>query len=156
MDRNILFLCTGNAARSQMAEAVLRQHAGEQLEAFSAGIEPKASVFPPVVEVMREIGIDLSSQKPKGIEQYLGRVHFEAVIIVCANAEKKCPTIFGSVRRLFWPFEDPAAATGSPEDILAVCRRVRNQIDRRICEWLNEQGIPAQPLVPADADEPPR
>jgi arsenate reductase len=151
MDRNILFLCTGNSARSQMAEALLRKHGGDHFQVFSAGTEPKAEVFPPVAEVMRAIGIDISGQKPKGIEPMLGNIHFERVIVVCGDAEEKCPRIFGPAQRLFWPFDDPAAATGSREDVLAVCRAVRDQIDRRICEWLNEQGISAQPLASGDS-----
>ena len=144
MDRNILFLCTGNSARSQMGEALLNKHGGHVFQAYSAGIDPKHEIFPPVVQVMQEIGIDLSEQKPKGIKTFLGQIHFEKVIIVCDNAEKQCPTIFGPAQRLFWPFEDPAAATGSEEDILAVCRSVRGQIESRICTWLQEQEITIQ------------
>jgi arsenate reductase len=145
MDRNILFLCTGNSARSQMAEALLKKHAGNHFQVYSAGLEPKAQVFPPVALAMREIGIDISGQKPKGVEQFLGRVHFEKVIVVCGHAEEKCPIIFGMAPRLFWPFDDPAAATGSEDDILAVCRRVRDQLNRRILEWLGEEGLSIQP-----------
>ena len=117
------------------------------LRVFSAGTEPARGVFPAVVEVMKEVGIDISVQEPKGVDVFLGKVFFEKVIVVCAAAEEKCPTIFGSAPRLFWPFDDPAAAAGSKEDIMAVCRRVRDEIDNRICEWLREQGIPAQPLT---------
>jgi arsenate reductase len=147
MKPNILFLCTGNSARSQMAEALLRKHAGDYFEAFSAGTEPRQEVFSPVVEVMQEVGIDISNHKPKAIEGFLGRVHFASVIVVCSDAEKNCPLAFGTARRFFWPFDDPAAATGSAEDVLRVCRGVRDQIDRRICEWLKGQGIDAQPLA---------
>ena len=93
---------------------------------------------------MQEIGIDISSQKPRSIRQFLGWTHFEKVIIVCDNAEKNCPSIFGTSQRLFWPFDDPAAATGSPEEVLAECRRIRDEIDTRICAWLEEQGLPVQ------------
>lgn len=116
-------------------------------------MEPKSEVFPPVIEVMREVGIDISNQKPKGVELYLNKIHFEMVIVVCAVAEEKCPSIFGSSERLFWPFEDPSAAIGSQEEILAVCRKIRDQIDTKICEWLGEQGIPAQPLLAAGRDK---
>ncbi|MBN2420009.1 MAG: arsenate reductase ArsC [Deltaproteobacteria bacterium] len=146
MDRNILFLCTGNSARSQMGEALLREHGGGYFRAFSAGTEPKAEIFLPVVEVMSEIGIDISTQKPKSVKKYLGKVHFEKVIIVCGDAEKKCPVIFGPEQRIFWPFDDPVKAAGSREDVLSVCRMVRNQIDKRICEWLREQDIFVKPF----------
>jgi len=141
MDRNILFLCTGNSARSQMAEGLLRKRAGSHFRAFSAGTRPAAEVFPPVVKVMAEIGLDISGQKPKGAERFLGAVYFEAVVVVCADAEKECPSIFGPAKRLFWPFEDPAAVSGSEEGVLAVCRRVRDQIDMKIRDWLEGQGI---------------
>ncbi len=145
MARNILFLCTGNSARSQMGEALLKKHGGDHFQVFSAGTEPRDEIFPPVVEVMREVGIDISGKKPKGFDAFLGKVHFEKVIIVCAKAEEKCPSIFGHAQRLLWPFDDPAKATGSRDDVLAVCRRVRDQINARVCDWLNEQGIPARP-----------
>lgn len=144
MDRKILFLCTGNSARSQMGEALLRKHAGETFQVFSAGAVPKEEIFPPVVAVMQEIGIDLSGVKPKGVEAYLGKVHFEKVIIVCAEADKQCPNIFAAAQRVFWPFEDPAAAVGSREEVLAFCRKIRDQIDRKIGEWLELEGIEVQ------------
>jgi arsenate reductase len=135
-----------------MAEVILRAHAGDRFEVFSAGTEPASEVFPPAVEAMREVGIDISHQKPKDIEGYLGRIHFEAVIIVCSKAEKECPSGFGSVRRLVWSFDDPTAAVGSDEEVLAICRRVRDEIDRRIREWLKEQNIDARPLMAADPE----
>ena len=140
--KKILFLCTGNSARSQMGEALLTKYAGHTFRVHSAGTEPKERIFPPVVEAMREIGIDLSDKKPKGIAPLLGRIYFEKVIIVCGDAETKCPAIFGPAERLFWPFEDPAAATGSPEEVLAVCRKVRDLMAAHIREWIEEQGIP--------------
>ena len=142
MDRNILFLCTGNSARSQMGEAFLQKGAGDCLKVFSAGLEPKKEVFPPVIEVMKEVGIDISKCKPKGVGLFLGKIRFEKVIIVCGDAEKRCPSIFGSAQRLFWPFEDPAAATGSKEEVLAVCRRVRDQISHCVEEFLKEHLAP--------------
>lgn len=139
MNRRILFLCTGNSARSQMAEALLRHLGGDRFEVYSAGTSPKAAIFPPVVEAMREIGLDISGQKPKGVEAFLGRLHFEKVIIVCDGAERNCPSIFGASQRLFWPFDDPAAATGFDEEVLAVCRRIRDEISDRIADWLKDQ-----------------
>ncbi len=144
MDRKILFLCTGNSARSQMGEALLRKHAGDIFQVFSAGAVPKEEIFPPVVAVMREIGIDLSGVKPKGVEDYLGKVHFEKVIIVCAEADRQCPNIFASSQRLSWPFEDPAKASGTEADILAFCRDIRDQIENKIQSWLMEERIKPQ------------
>ena len=141
MPRNILFLCTGNAARSQMAAALLEKHAGNIFSAFSAGTIPRDEIFPPVVTVMKEIGIDLSDRLPKGLKTYLGQKHFEYVIIVCSDADNACPAIFGHARRVFWPFDDPARATGSDADILAACRRIRDQIEAKILEWLKQEEI---------------
>jgi arsenate reductase len=149
MTRRILFLCTGNTARSQMGEFILRKRAGSHFEVYSAGAKPKEAVFPPVVAVMKEIGIDLSTVRPKGVEAFLGKVHFEKVFIVCAEADKQCPNIFSSVQRVFWPFEDPAAASGTDEEVLAFCRKIRDQIDRKICEWLKEEGIEVQSIEEA-------
>lgn len=122
-----------------MAEALLRHLGGDRFEVYSAGTTPKAEIFPPVVEAMREIGLDMSGQKPKGVEAFLGRVYFDKVVIVCDGAERNCPSIFGASQRLFWPFDDPAAATGSDEEVLAECRRIRNEISDRIAGWLKDQ-----------------
>jgi arsenate reductase len=132
MLRKVLFLCTGNSARSQMGETLLRKHAGHIFQVFSAGTDPKQEVFPPVVQVMKEIGIDISGHKPKGIDQLPKQERFGKVIIVCADADKKCPTIFGPDDKIFWHFDDPARARGTPDEVLAVCRQVRDQIDKRI------------------------
>lgn len=141
MARRILFLCTGNSARSQMAEFILRKRGGAHFEVFSAGVKPREAIFPPVVAVMKEIGLDLSTAKPKGLQLFLGKVHFEKVFIVCAEADKHCPHIFSAAQRVYWPFDDPAAAKGSEEDILAFCRKIRDQIDRKIVEWLKAEKI---------------
>jgi arsenate reductase len=127
-----------------MGEALLRERAGDYFEVYSAGTRPKDKVFPPVVEVLNEVGIDMSDRKPKALETLLGKVHFHTVIVVCGDADKECPGTFGSEERLFWPFDDPAAVTGLEADILGVCRRVRDEIDSRIRRWLKEQGIPPQ------------
>ncbi|RJP85759.1 MAG: arsenate reductase ArsC [Desulfobacteraceae bacterium] len=152
MTRKILFLCTGNTARSQMGEFILRKRAGSHFEVYSAGANPKEAVFPPVAEVMKEIGMDLTNARPKGVETFLGKVHFEKVFIVCADADKQCPHIFSAAQRVFWPFEDPAAAVGSRDEILAFCRKVRDQIDRKICEWLKEEGIEVQSIEEASSN----
>jgi arsenate reductase (thioredoxin) len=137
----ILFLCTGNSARSQMAEAFLRKYAGETFEAFSAGLEPKG-INPLTIQVMQEAGIDLSGHRSKGVVEYLGKVHFQYLITVCDDADKNCPTIWPGVnQRLHWSFEDPARFEGTYEQKLAKFRQVRDQIDARIKVWLAEQNI---------------
>ena len=106
--KNVLFLCTGNSARSQMAEALLRFHAGDKYEVYSAGLEPKG-VHPLTVRVMAERGIDLSAQTSKHLSQYAGKINFDYLITVCGNADEKCPVFPGMGIRLHWPFDDPAA-----------------------------------------------
>jgi arsenate reductase len=136
----VLFLCTGNSARSQMAEAFVQKYAGSQLEAHSAGLEPKG-INPYTVEVMSEIGIDLSEKRSKGVEEYLGKVLFQTLITVCDHADKNCPTVWPGVNtRLHWSFEDPAAFEGPHEEKLAKFRQVRDQIDDRVRAWLVERG----------------
>ena len=134
----VLFLCTHNAARSQMAEAFLKKYAGERFEIFSAGYQPK-EINPLTRKVMAEKGFDLSGQYSKGVGEFLGKVAFQYLIIVCAEAEKTCPKCFpGVLVRLFWPFDDPAAVQGSEEERLAKFRAVRDQIEQRIQGWLQE------------------
>ena len=135
----VLFLCTGNSARSQMAEAFLRKYGGEQFEAYSAGLEPK-DINPYTNRVMKEIGVSLSSQYSKHLKEYMGKVHFGYLITVCDEAEKNCPTAFPDLsQRTHWSFEDPAAFVGSDDEILAKFREVRDQIEQRIKVWLAEQ-----------------
>lgn len=131
----VLFLCTGNSARSQMAEALLRKHGGARFEAYSAGIEPSV-INPFTVRVLSEVGIDASSQWAKPLSFFLGKMHFDYVITVCSNAEERCPVFPGAAIRLHWPFEDPAAASGSDAEKLAKFRAVRDQIAARIVTWL--------------------
>jgi len=140
-NERVLFLCTGNTARSQMAEAFLRKYAGEHFEAYSAGFIP--SVINPYTErVMQEIGIDLSGQHSKSVKEYLGKTSFTYLITVCAEAEATCPTTFpGISHRLSWPFDDPAAVGRSEEEKLQKFREVRDQIERRIKLWVEEKGI---------------
>jgi arsenate reductase len=137
-----IFLCTGNSARSQMAEGLLRAMAGEHFEVFSAGTNPKGSILPEVREVMREVGIDISNQWSKSVTEYLGKVNFGYVITVCADAEENCPAVFLSMgTHEHWPFDDPAKFTGDNESRLASTRRVRDQIEERLRLWLAEQKI---------------
>jgi arsenate reductase len=135
----ILFLCTTNSARSQMAEAFLRKYGGVRFEAYSAGLEPEA-IHPYAEKVMEEIGIPLTGQYSKGFREYMGKVHFSYLITVCAEAEKNCPTTFPGIgQRLHWSFEDPAAFKGRDHEKIAKFREVRDQIEREIREWLKDE-----------------
>lgn len=123
----VLFLCTGNSARSQMAEALLRRL---------------------TIQALNEIGIDASAQRAKGVLEYLGRLPVRHLVVVCTGADQKCPTIWPGVRnRHFWPFEDPAACAGTEAEKLDKFREVRDQIEARIKEWLAEQPECAEPAV---------
>jgi arsenate reductase len=134
--KNVLILCTHNSARSQIAEALVRRYAPTQFEVHSAGLDP-GTVHPLVAPVMAEVGIDISQQRSKSIHEYLGRLTAHYLIVVCENAERNCPKIFpGRGERLFWPFDDPASVEGTDDERLAAFRRVRDQIDARIREWL--------------------
>jgi len=138
----VLFLCTHNSARSQMAEAFLRRYAGDQFDVYSAGLEPKR-INPYIRHVMDEAGIDISQQRSKDVMEYLGRIHFGYVITVCDSAEQNCPIFpFGTIR-LHWSFEDPAHFEGPDEEKLDKFREVRDQTEARIRSWLAGQGIVA-------------
>jgi arsenate reductase len=129
---NVLFLCTGNTARSQMAEAFLKKYAGDRFVVQSAGYEPQ-EINPYTKQVMAEVGIDISQQYSKGVKDFLGKMDIRYLIIVCEQAEKTCPKAFpGVLNRMFWPFDDPAAAMGSEEDKLAKFREVRDRIEEQI------------------------
>jgi arsenate reductase (thioredoxin) len=141
----VLFLCTGNSARSQMAEGLLRYFAGDQFEVYSAGLEPKA-VNLYAIQAMRDIGIAISSHQSKSVMDYVGRVHMGIVITVCSNAEERCPIFPFTTQRLHWPFEDPAAFVGTEEETLQKCRDIRDQISARLQTWLKEQSIEPHPL----------
>jgi len=130
----VLFLCTGNSARSQMAEGYLRRVAGDRFGPLSAGIEPK-ELNPLAVEAMTEIGIDISHQKSQDVVNFLGQA-IPYVITVCENARERCPIFPGTYKFLHCGFDDPAAAQGTREEKLAVFRRVRDEIARRIDEEL--------------------
>jgi arsenate reductase (thioredoxin) len=136
----VLILCTGNSARSQMAEGLLRAMAGDGLEVFSAGTEPKGSILLEVQEVMREIGIDISDQWSKSVSEYLGTQVFSHVITVCADAEDNCPAVFLNMgKHEHFPFDDPAKVD-EPHRLKAA-RRVRDEIKNRFQIWLAEQNI---------------
>lgn len=123
----ILILCTGNSCRSHLAEGILRAAVGEAAEVASAGSDPAGYVHPMAGEVMKEIEIDISAHTSKHLDEFLQReVH--TVITVCGNADQACPIFPGQAEKHHWPFDDPAKATGSEEEIRAVFRRVRDEI----------------------------
>ena len=128
----ILVLCTGNSCRSHLAEGILRAAAGESFRVASAGSKPAGHVHPLAIRAMQEIGIDISGHRSKHLTEFLDQP-VETVITVCGNADQVCPTFPGQVNRHHWPFDDPAHATGSEEEQLAVFRRVRDEI-RRVFE----------------------
>jgi phosphate transport system protein len=132
----ILFLCTHNSARSQMAEAFLRKNAGDRYEVHSAGLEP--GVINPYTRcVMAEVGLDLAGQRSKSLSEYLGKVQFAYLITVCDHADEQCPFFPGQGTRLHWSFEDPSAAVGREDEKLARFRQVRDVIEARILEWIS-------------------
>ena len=138
----ILFVCTGNSARSQMAEGFARHYEQGRVEAHSAGMAP-STLTPHAVRVMQEKGIDISGQHSKAFDWDLAR-QMDMVITVCGHANESCPILPPEVRRLHWPLEDPAAAQGSEESILATFRQIRDQIEGRMRELLARIEPPAQ------------
>jgi arsenate reductase len=133
----VLVLCTGNSARSQMAEAFLRQYKADGFSAASAGTQPKSEVHPLAVRVMNEIGIDISGQRPKDVRDFLGKATVRHVLIVCDNANQSCPRVWpGAFSRTFMPFDDPAAATGNESERLEVFRRIRDEISEAMRKWI--------------------
>ena len=137
---SVLFICTHNSARSQMAEGLLRHLAGERFDVESAGTE-QTHVRPLAIQAMKELGIDISSQTSKTLRS-LGDRKFDWAITVCDNANEACPIFPGGTRRLHWSFDDPSAATGSDEERLAVFRRVRDEIRGQIENFLAESNAP--------------
>ena len=125
----VLILCTGNSCRSHLAEGILRAAAGDLIEVASAGSKPAGYVHPKSIEVMKEIGIDISGHASKHLEEFLGRP-VDTVITVCGNADQACPLFPGQRNRHHWGFDDPAHATGTEEEQMAVFRRVRDEIRR--------------------------
>lgn len=135
----VLFLCTGNSARSQMAEGLLRKYAGNQIEVFSAGLNPKG-VNPYTIRAMDEIEIDIRHHTSDHVNNVVGTHYFNYIITVCADADENCPSGVYALgnQKLHWPFDDPVAATGSDEEIMTVFRRVRDEIDEKIQTWVGE------------------
>ena len=137
----VLFLCIGNSARSQMAEAFLKKYGGDQFEAYSAGMDPKG-IHSYTERVMKEIGTNLRGHYSKHIKEYMGKVNFAHVVILCEEAERQCPTIFpGILNVLHWSFEDPSTVVGSGDEKLVKFREVRDKIEQRIKLWLSEKPL---------------
>lgn len=125
----ILILCTGNSCRSHLGEGLLRAAVGDLFNVVSAGSKPAGYVHPMAIATMEEIGIDISAHTSKHMNEFINR-QIETVITVCGNAEQACPVFPGQLNRHHWPFEDPAQATGTDEEKMAIFRRVRNEIRR--------------------------
>ena len=138
MKKGILILCTGNSCRSQMSEGFLKSFDSE-LEVFSACTKPADKVNPNSVIAMEEVGIDISSQSPQNVDEFVDQ-SFDSVITVCDNAKEVCPVFTGHVKHQFHiPFDDPADAIGTDEEILAVYRRVRNEIKNEFTQFYNDK-----------------
>ena len=137
----VLVLCTGNSCRSQIAEGYFRHYGGHRVDAFSAGLEPKG-VNPRAIQVMKEVGIDISKHSSDHLSKYIGQ-SFDYVITVCDNAAANCPVFPGAGSKLHWPFEDPADATGTEEQVLAVFRRIRDEIGTKVRNWLEASSLMA-------------
>ena len=133
--KRVLILCTGNSARSQMAEGLLRHLAGDRFEVASAGVAP-TQVRPEAVTAMRELGIGISHHRSKSVDEFRGK-EFDYVITVCDNANEQCPVFPGNTKRIHWSFEDPAAAQGDEKSRLAVFRKVRDEILQRLRLFVN-------------------
>ncbi len=139
MKTNVLFLCTGNSCRSQMAEAFLRAFADDRFAVYSAGLEPGV-INPWTYRVMVELGYDLAGQRSKHVNEYQGVVDFDYVITVCDDADRNCPAFLGRARhRMHWGFEDPATFVGTEEETLAKFREVRDDIASRIKMWIDAE-----------------
>jgi len=134
MKKRVLILCTGNSARSQMAEGLLRHDAGDRFEVASAGVNP-TEVRSEAIEAMREIGIDISGHRSKSVDEFVEQ-EFDYVITVCDNANEQCPVFPGETKRLHWSFTDPAAIVGDHKTRLAMFRQVRDQIKNRLKEFV--------------------
>ena len=137
--KRVLILCTGNSARSQMAEGLLRYEGGDKFEVESAGVEP-GFVRPQAIEAMHEIGIDISGHRSKSVDEFSGQ-EFDYVITVCDNANERCPIFPGKTKRVHWSFDDPAAAQGDEAKRLAVFRRVRDEIRERLRDFITTEAL---------------
>jgi arsenate reductase len=134
--KKVLILCTGNSARSQMAEGLLRHEAGDRLEVVSAGTHP-TTVRPEAIALMNEIGIDISGHRSKSVDEFVGQ-ELDYVITICDHAKESCPVFPAKTLKLHWPLQDPAAVQGSDEERKAAFRKTRDQIHGRIMVFLGE------------------
>jgi arsenate reductase len=139
MKKRVLILCTGNSARSQMAEGWLRALGGERFAVESAGTKPSA-VRGEAIEAMREAGIDISDQRSKSVDEFAGQA-FDWVITVCDNAREGCPVFPGGAQRIHWSFDDPAAVDGALDVRMAEFRRVRDEIAARLREFAGRGAV---------------
>jgi len=135
--KSVLILCTGNSSRSQMAEGLLRHIAGDRFEVFSAGTRP-SQVRPEAVAVMREIGIDISLQRSKHVDEYAGQT-FDQVLTVCDNAKETCPLFSNQSQRIHWSFSDPAIVQGDDKTRCEAFRRIRDQIASQLQVFVSTQ-----------------
>jgi len=135
--KRVLFLCTGNSARSQMAEGFLRHIAGDKFEVFSAGVKP-TQVNPLAIKVMAEVGVDISKHRSKSAMEFIGE-KFDYVITVCDNAKQTCPVFPGKYEKIHWSLEDPAEAQGSEEEKLVVFHKIRDKIKENILDFIKRQ-----------------
>jgi arsenate reductase len=142
--KRVLILCTGNSARSQMAEGLLRHDGGDLFEVSSAGTHP-GHVRPEAIAAMRELGIDITNHRSKSVDEFTDK-EFDYVITVCDNAREHCPVFPGAAQRIHWSFDDPAAALGDEAARLAEFRRVRDEIRERL------KGLISQDAAQGDAD----
>ena len=133
MKKKVLFLCTSNSARSQMAEGLLKHLAGDRFEVFSAGVKP-TQVNPFAIKVMVELGINISNHMSKSVEEFLGQ-EFDYIITVCDNAKESCPVFPGKYQKVHWSLKDPAEARGKEEEKLKVFRKIRDQIKENILKY---------------------
>ncbi|MCF6265809.1 MAG: arsenate reductase ArsC [Desulfuromusa sp.] len=135
--KQVLFLCTGNSCRSQMADGLINQHFSGEIKAYSAGTDPHG-LDAKAVEVMAEIGIDISAHSSDHISLYENQ-SFDYVMTLCGDANEKCPLFFGGVKRLHIGFDDPPKAKGSDEDIIDVYRRVRDEIAGQLGDFFRQE-----------------
>ena len=136
----VMFLCTGNSCRSQMAEGLLRAMAGQHFAVYSAGLEPRP-IAAMTYQVMQEIGVDINGQRPKSLKDFLGREHFGHLITVCDKAESACPVFPGVSNRQHWPLNDLSKVEGPEEEQLAAFRETRDKLIAKISVWLKERGL---------------
>ena len=138
MKKNVLFLCTGNSARSQMAEGLLRHLRGKEFEVFSAGVAPKG-VHPAAIQVMKEIGIDISQQQSKHVDDLLVQ-EFDYITTLCDHAAQNCPVFSGKGQRVHHAFSDPAAVQGNDHEVLEAFRKVRDELKQFILSFESDKG----------------